>query len=97
MSLGEGAARTRLQVPLQSDCARFISEFDDDVELPRSPRCRVTAAAIVMRGETRVNVRCQTGVVARRIIGVLEDVDKALRDWHGCDLDVQDSDPLQER
>jgi DNA invertase Pin-like site-specific DNA recombinase len=76
MTLREGDAGTALQIALESHGAFLIRELDDQIDFPRPAGCGVATTAGIMRSEPQCNVRCQTGVVARREVHALEDIDR---------------------
>jgi hypothetical protein len=53
MLLGEGAARSGLQVPLEGNGSLLVGELDRDVKLPRSVARGMGTPACVVVGEAR--------------------------------------------
>jgi hypothetical protein len=58
MTLREGAARSRLEVSLESDRTLFIRELHHDIDLPRSIGRCVRTPSVVVSGKSRRNIRC---------------------------------------
>jgi hypothetical protein len=76
-TLGEGTARTRLQVALEGDGGALRRELDDDVWLPAAVLGGVRAPAVVVVGQAARDVVSDPDVVARPSLSVAEDVYEA--------------------
>jgi hypothetical protein len=84
VTLREGAARARLQVPLETDGPRLIRELDYDVHPPRSAGHRMGAASRVVVRQPSVHIGREADVEVSRLIGVSQNVNKAPRSGHGA-------------
>jgi hypothetical protein len=76
--LREGAAGAGLQVALELECALFVGQLDDDVELPGTVARGVRASAGVVVGEPRGGVVREADVVMGFGFGTLQHVDESL-------------------
>jgi len=81
---GERDAGAGLQVALERDRTRFVRELHDDVQAPRPAICGVTAPAFIVIGQACGEIGGDSGVVARGIARVLENVDKSLGANHAA-------------
>jgi hypothetical protein len=81
MSRREGAARTRLQIALEAEGARLISELDDDVKQPRSARSSVGTVAGVVANQSCLGRR-ETDIEMWTVICVSQNVDESLVSCH---------------
>jgi len=79
MPLGEGNARSGLQIALQRDCTALIGKLDHKVDAPWRVLRRMDASAGVVDGEPLQDVGRDAGVVLRRAPVVLEDINESLR------------------
>ena len=70
------------EIPLETYSSRFIGELHNCIDYPRSILGCVWAASGVVRVKPRSKIGGETGVIARRLVRVLQDVDDALRCFH---------------
>ena len=78
MPLREGAPGAGLQIALEIESSSLVRKFEGDVELPWAVARRVGAAAGVVVGEARGDIRGEADVVARLGSGTLQYVDESL-------------------
>ena len=79
MALGEGHARTRLQVLFERNRALLVGEFDDHINRPRPTARSVWRTSRIVCFDTRSDIGRQAGVVTRRIMFTLQNVNEAPR------------------
>jgi hypothetical protein len=86
VALCEGAPGAGLEVSLEGDRASLVGELHNDIQTPGLKGRCVRAATVVVRSKTCRHVRGHSGVVARRIVPALQDVDESLDEWHATRL-----------
>jgi hypothetical protein len=82
VSLRERPARAGLQIALEAEGSRLISELNDDVNLPRSARSRVRAATSVVVLQPCIDVGREADIELGFLIRVCQNVDKAFGVGH---------------
>src|SRR5258705_3251218 len=82
VTLRKCASRSRFQILLEPDCARFIREFQDNIESPWPPISRMRTSAFVVRGQPGGDIGCQACVIPRGLDFTPQDVDEALAQRH---------------
>jgi hypothetical protein len=78
--LRERASGAGLKVSLEGDRTSFVGELHNDIQTPGSKGRCVRAAAVVVCSKPGRHVRGHSGVVPRRMVLVLEDVDESLHE-----------------
>jgi DNA invertase Pin-like site-specific DNA recombinase len=86
MALRERAARTGLQVVLESDGAPFVRELHQHIDLPRLAIGRVRTTSRIVRGQSRIQIRGHASVVTRRVADAAQDVNGAFGNGHRAAL-----------
>jgi len=76
VSLGEGSARTGLQIVLETTSDPLVLEFDRDDKCPRLHAGCVNRLAGVVGGKPLGDIRSQTNVVTRRFDRTSKHVDE---------------------
>jgi hypothetical protein len=82
VSLREGAARAGLQIALEAEGARLISELNDDVNPPRSARSSVRTVALVVTSQSCFDIRREPDIEVWTVICVSQNVDESLVSCH---------------
>lgn len=82
MALCERTSGPRFQVWLEADGPLLVSEFDDDINVPRPATRRVPAPARVVIRKSRHDTGCQAGVVTTRMAAAFQNVNETERRRH---------------
>ena len=79
MPMGERDTRPRFQIALKGNRASLVSEFDNNVNRPRSVLSRVDATSLIVLGMSSLHVGSDASVIPWWALVVPEHVDEPLR------------------